>query len=312
MLKLKSKPLRAGAKIGVVAPASPVRERLIIEKALTNLQNFFQCKIQLGTTVHHGQDGQDYLAGTDQERQEDLEKMWQDETVEAIWCLRGGYGCLRLLGQLNYGSFGNSPKILMGFSDITSLELAIWSQINLVTFHGPVLTSLGNKFSADFAKRMLTGKGENLLQWPATMHEQSLTIVKGKSQGKLLGGNLTTLVSMIGSPYFPDLSGTILFIEEVKEAAYRIDRLLTQLIHTGALDSIAALIVGKSVPVEGEKEEDIIKVFTERLSGLKIPSAYGFPIGHIEEQWTIPQGIIAEVDTLNRSLLLQEKPFEIA
>ena len=307
MKKLKSTPLKPGSTIGIIAPGSPVDDPLLIKSAQMYLEerNF---QTVLGETAT---DGKGYLSGSDWVRQKDLENMWSNDNVNAIWCLRGGYGTLRLLNRLYYGIFEKKPKILMGFSDITALELGLWAQIKLVTFHGPVLTTLSSEFSTSQAIRMLTGKTDSVFSWPESPKLNYVPFKEGRTTGIILGGNLTTLVSMIGSSYFPALDDVILFIEEVKEASYRIDRLLTQLIFSGALDSVAAVVVGECVPVAEETEMDMINVFAERLHLLKCPSAYGFPIGHLDEQWTLPQGIMAEIDIREKSLVLLECPFNL-
>ncbi|MGE5582746.1 MAG: S66 peptidase family protein [Bacillota bacterium] len=308
MKKIKSKRLEPGATIAVIAPASPVHTQSDINQAVSLLTN-------RGYQVFTGQTAvplEGDLAGNDLLRQSDLESCWQDRSVQAIWCLRGGYGCLRLLPRLWFNLFARKPKILIGFSDITALELAIWSQVNLVTFHGPVLNGLESDFSIIQAFRMLNaGMDDPYLPWPlGKIPDFFYTIKPGKVRGILIGGNLATIASLIGTRFLPDCEGAILFIEEVHEPVYRIDRMLTQLILSGILDNVAAVIVGRSVPSERQSENDLIVAFAERLGILKCPSAYGFPIGHQLEQWTIPQGVWAEVDTTNGRLALLESPFE--
>ena len=296
-------------KVGVVAPASPVLTQETIDQVRQKLEGLGY-QVLLGETVkpHDG-----HLAGSDLERRTDLERLWSDETVRAIWCLRGGYGCLRLLPSLYYRLFEQTPKILMGFSDITALEIGLWTRIKLVTFHGPVLTRLVNDatgFSTQQAVSLLSGeKTEAEQPWPWPK-DNLVTIKAGIARGILLGGNLATLLSLVGTIYWPCLDGAILFLEEVGEVAYRVDRMLTQLILTGALDSVSAVIIGRCIPGDEEKEADLINMFRERLSLMEVPSAYGFPFGHIDDQWTIPQGVLAEVDTGTGRLTLLESPFE--
>lgn len=293
MSGIKGAALQAGDKIGVVAPGSPVGSGEVLTEVGTVL-------IAQGYEVVRGETAQvmeGYLAGSDLARRSDLERMWLDDSIAVIWCLRGGYGCIRLLRRLYFRLFVARPKILIGFSDITALELGLWSQIRLVTFHGPVLTTLNeSEFSKNQAFRMLTSGFTGVLDWPETGKRRYLPIKPGKVGGRILGGNLATVCSLIGTRFFPDLDGVILFLEETGEAAYRIDRMLTQLILTGLLDSVAAVMVGRCIPVAGEEEDDIIRVFQERLGELSCPSGYGFPIGHRKEQWTLPQGVMGEVD----------------
>ncbi|MGE5605872.1 MAG: S66 peptidase family protein [Bacteroidota bacterium] len=303
---MKSKPLNPGSKIGIIAPASPAKEMAVIEAGVAVLEDLGYQTV-LGETVRplNG-----YLAGSDLERRADLERFWWDDSIEAIWCLRGGYGSVRLLPDLYLGLIERNPKILIGFSDITGLELGLWKQTGLVTFHGPVLTSLRNEFSIKQAVKILSGEmlGETLA-WPENKTSNYVVIKPGKVSGPLLGGNLALVSSLLGTSYFPDLEGALLFLEETEEPPYRIDRMLTQLITSGVLDSVAGIIVGQCNPIEGKAEEDLINVFVERLSKLKCPAAYGFPIGHIPEQWTLPQGVMAEVDLEKGELTLVESPF---
>jgi len=305
MRKLKSLPLRPGAAIGIIAPASPVRSGAEVETAVALLtgRGF---RIVLGETTAAGTD---YLSGDDRKRRRDLEKLWSDPAVAALWALRGGYGCLRILERLNYRLFEANPKILMGFSDLTALELGLWARLKLVSFHGPVLTTLKSEFSLAEALLALSGEFDGNYRWPAAVFEKLVTIRNGKARGILVGGNLATLVSLVGTGFLPDFTDTVLFIEEVGEADYRIDRMLTQLLVSGLLEKAAAILVGRSVPVEGQTESDLIKVFSERLQLLNCPSAYGFPIGHLREVWTLPQGIMVETDTGRGILRLLENPF---
>lgn len=304
MKKLKARPLAVGDRVGIVAPAGPVRESQALEQASAILTGYgYQVVMSSGTQPRAG-----YLAGSDLERLIDLERLWLDESVAAIWCLRGGYGTLRLLTGLSYRSFAQQPKILVGFSDITALELALWARIKLVTFHGPVLTTLNPGFSCFHALEMLSGKTANVILDQPT-GTRVISLYPGRAKGILLGGNLTTLVSLLGTPYFPDLESKLLFIEEIGEAAYRVDRMLTQLRLSGILNSVAGIMIGRSVPVPQEDEAGLVDVFRERLVDLKIPAAYGLPIGHLEHQWTLPQGIRAEFDANTGELKLCESAF---
>ena len=306
MKKLKSKPLKPGSKIGLITPASPVKELAVIEAGVAALEGLGYQTV-LGEAVRPIDD---YLAGSDLERRTDLERFWWDDSIEAIWCLRGGYGSVRLLPQLYLGLIERNPKILIGFSDITGLELGLWKQTGLVSFHGPVLNVLKNEFTISRAFQMLTGAavGEPL-PWPESETRNYMVFKEGKVRGPVLGGNLALVGSLLGTRYFPDLEGAILFLEETEEPPYRIDRMLTQLLESGVLDSTAGIVIGRCNPIEGKAEEDLIKVFAERLSKVACPAAYGFPVGHIPEQWTLPQGVTAEVDLGKGELTLVESPF---
>jgi muramoyltetrapeptide carboxypeptidase len=246
------------------------------------------------------------LAGDDYSRARDLEKMWLDETIAAIWCLRGGYGSLRLLKRLNYDWIAENPKVLIGFSDITALELALWSRLKLVTFHGPVLTQLQSNFSRAAAWKMISGELKPGARFEPSTKNNPLVLRNGRAEGMLLGGNLTTINSMLGTGYLPDFRDTIIFIEEVGEAAYRIDRMLTQLTMCGIFEDVKGIMIGECIPVEGESETDIIRVFEDKCLDWKCPVGYAFPIGHLSEQWMVPQGIRVGVDfDLGETILLE-------
>lgn len=305
--KKKSSPLLPGDKIGIVAPASPVNSPEMINESIVRLKDRGYQVIP-GETIRpiNGD-----LAGADWLRRADLEKLWAEPTVKAVWCIRGGYGSGRLLTGLSYKLFARFPKILVGFSDITALELGLWSQTKLVTFHGPVLTALGSNFSMNQSLALLSGENSSgEFSWPNNQTQKFRTIKPGKGKGIILGGNLTTFCSLLGTRYLPNLNGVLLFLEEIKEDAYRIDRMLTQLLQTRILNLTSAVVFGQCIPAAGESELDLIRVITERLRFLKCPSAYGFPIGHISEQWTIPQGVMGEVDTEKGTLTLLESPFK--
>jgi muramoyltetrapeptide carboxypeptidase len=301
---IKAAVLKVGDTIGVVAPGSPVRSG----EMLTGIEAEL---VGRGYKVCFGENlraASGYLAGSDLVRRADLERMWLDESVAAIWCLRGGYGSVRLLPRLCFRLLSARPKILVGFSDITALELGLWSQIKMVTFHGPVLNTLqDSEFTKHHAFKMLSGKSTGIFDPPEMTGSHYWTIKPGKARGRLLGGNLATICSLIGTRFLPDFEGTILFLEDTGEAAYRIDRMLTQLTLSCVFENVAGVMVGRCIPVEGESEADLIRVFQERLGELGCPTGYGFPIGHGKEQWTIPQGVMAEVDMEAGRLELLER-----
>ncbi len=306
MKKIKGGALRLGNKIGVTAPASPLHSLDEITRK-TSILAEWGYSIVLGKTVTPMDSD---MAGADIFRRADLEGLWQNDKINAIWCLRGGYGSIRLLPQLWYDLFRKKPKIMVGFSDITALEMALWSQVGLVTFHGPVLTSLKGEFTMNQTLKTLRGENSVELEWPPGSRKAYFPIRSGKVQGIVLGGNLSMIAALTGTRFLPNLDGAILFLEEVGEPPYRIDRMLTQLIISGILPSVAAVIVGRCIPLPHQDENQLIEIFTERLRTLECPAAYGFPIGHIEDQWIIPQGVMAEVDIDRGSLVLLENPVE--
>jgi len=304
--------LKKGDTVGLINPAGATfhpDDVNITRESLTALG----LKMLAGK---HLLDQYGYLAGSDKHRADDVNAMYSDPSVNAIITLRGGWGCNRILDLLDYQTITKNPKILMGYSDITSLLLALQAKTGLVTFHGPVGTSTWNKFSTDYVKRLLFEAsvfsmknpkeiGDNLTQ----TEDRILTIHSGKSRGKLQGGNLTVLTSMIGSEYLPTFKDSILFLEDVGEDIYRVDRMLTQLKLAGILDKITGFVFGKCSkcgPGDGYSSLTLKQVLDDHIKPLGIPAWYGSMIGHISEKFTIPLGIEAEINAdLGRITLLE-------
>ena len=232
---IKPRQLRVGDTVGLISPASAIEPEDLTEAIEFLTAYGFQVKVGKHVLDRYG-----YLAGIDADRAADVNAMFADERVQAILTMRGGWGCNRILPLLDYDLIRRHPKILMGFSDITSLLLAIYARSGLITFHGPVGISSWNWFNLHYAERILLDKEAILLQ-NLTGHRVE-TITTGKTRGRLLGGNLSVLTSMIGSPYLPTWKDTILFVEEVGEEIYRVDRMLTQLKLGGILEQLAGFI----------------------------------------------------------------------
>ena len=236
--------------------------------------------------------------------------MFGDDAVDAIWCVRGGYGASRLLPALDYALMQRKPKALIGFSDITALHLAIQRHAGLVTFHGPVAWRALTPYTLGQLKRVLWAPeaparlaapppfaaGEGRVDWD----NRVTTLVPGRARGRLLGGNLCLLAHLCGTPYFPDLRGAILFLEDVEEAYYRIDRFLTQLWLAGALDGVAGVAFGKFTDCEPSpfflQNRPLEDILAERFRTLGVPAVAGLMIGHIDDQTTLPIGCQAELD----------------
>jgi muramoyltetrapeptide carboxypeptidase len=250
---------------------------------------------------------QGYLAGTDDQRLADLNSALQDDSIDAIWCIRGGYGSIRLLDQVDYAAMARRPKALIGFSDLTALLNAITRLTGVVTFHGPVARAAMPAFSRRNLERVLTktvvpGRLERIPSPPETLVPQENRIVPltgGVAEGPLAGGNLTLLQCLIGTPYFPELAGAILFLEDVGEDLYRVDRMLAHLRLIGALRRLAGVVVGHFTQLErsgGDGALGFDEVLANYFEPLGIPVAYGFPFGHIDAQWTLPLGVRARLD----------------
>lgn len=308
---VKPQRLSKGDTVAVVAPSSGVSPENF-EKALQNLADLgLKTKIGKSARATNG-----FLAGTDKERLADLHEAFADTEVKAIWCARGGYGATRFLPELDFNLIRKNPKILVGYSDITALHLAIHQATNLVTFHGPVASS---NFS-DYAKTHVVNALMNLsapykveLSPDNVAKESNLfkteTITGGKCRGRLIGGNLSLLTAMAGTPFaLQNLKGKLLFIEDVGEQPYRIDRMLTQLKQSVNLRQLAGIALGvfEDYNPKDSSSQSVIQVLKERLGDLGIPVIYGLSFGHIRDQFTLPIGIEAELDTGNATLTFLE------
>ncbi len=305
--------LRPGDTVGLVNPAGAVWEPVNVEIVTESLAALgFKTKRGANLLARHG-----YFAGTDEQRAADLNGMFADPDVRAIHCVRGGWGCARLLPLLDWKTIAKTPKILLGFSDITALLLSLHAKTGLVTFHGPVGNSQWNPFNVGHMKRVLMeGEAvtfENLKEIGedhlAIVENRVQTLHPGTARGRLLGGNLTVLTSLVGTGYLPDFDGCILFLEDVEEAPYRIDRMLTQLRLAGILQKARAVIWGHCTacdPGEGFGSLTVTDVLHDHLKPLRVPAWAGAMIGHIDRQFTLPVGSEVEVDAAAGTIKMLE------
>lgn len=281
-------PLKKGDTIGIIAPAGPVRSEGDFAAGLKILTELgFKTRYQGDILRHNG-----YLAGTDQQRLAELHELWRDPEVKAILAVRGGYGCLRLLPDLDFSLIREQPKMLIGFSDLTVLLTAIQQQTGLITFHGPMLTTLArnDRDSQEGFFDLLTGRPNPVSKI------KGLEILKGgEARGRLLPGNLTSLVHLLGTPWEPEWRDTILVLEDIGEAPYRIDRLLTQLSAAGRLEQIAGLVLGDFDQC-GEVEL-IWQRALDLLGHRPIPLWANFPCGHGSRNQILPVGIEVQLDS---------------
>ena len=291
---IKGSCLQPNQTAGIIAPASPVSQSEISEGL--KLLESFPLKIKLG---EHLFDHLNYLAGHDHDRVSDLHQMFSDPEVNAIFCARGGYGSARLLNRIDFDLIQKNPKIIVGFSDLTALLIALYKQSGLITIHGPSLSDLPKNKNWPNLSRLITTSYR-----PQILLKQGGIINKGKARGILLGGNLSTLCSLMDTSFLPSLEGVILFLEEKGESPYRLDRMITQLLLSGRLNLLSALIIGQIVDC-GEK--DIINsLLQERLGSLSIPVVTGLPVGHGDENLSLPLGLPAILDTERMVLEIEE------
>ena len=300
---IKPKRLKVGDTLGVIAPASALSEK-VITRAIENLTSL-GFKVKLGKNVRE-QKG--YLAGTDEQRLEDLHWAFSDPEVDAVWCIRGGYGVTRILPKVDFKLIKKHPKIFIGYSDITALHVAIHQKTGLVTFHGPVGTSDYTEFTKPNVWNLLTNPTP---QYKLVHSEENLkkesnlfkteVITAGKCRGQLIGGNLSLLSAMDGTPFaLGDLKGKILFMEDIDERPYRVDRMLTQMLQSHDLSKLAGIALGIFEGCNPKPEENslsLMECLKDRLGNLGIPVIYGLSFGHISNQYTLPVGIEAEMDT---------------
>lgn len=311
--KLVPNRLKAGDQVGVITPASYIDDDGL-EKAIKNLESL-ELKPVLGKNIRalYGS-----LAGTDDQRLADLHQMFSDPEIKAIWCARGGYGCARLLPRIDYKMIRRNPKVFVGYSDITALHLALERHCGLVTFHGPVGSSTFTDYTRAELKKILFSplQKSTILVAPSqevAAQEDTAFATKiiqpGQAEGRLTGGNLTLLASALGTNYTPDIKNKILFLEDIGEKPYRIDRMLTSLRQAWPLESLAGIALGVFADCEaksGTRSLSLIQTLEDRLEGLDLPIVYGLSFGHIDNMCTLPMGIKARLDTKNASLTLLE------
>ena len=250
----------------------------------------------------HAREKQHYFAGYDDERLSDLNAALRDDSVDVIWCLRGGYGAMRLLEGLDYAALRRHPKVMIGYSDITAFHCAIATRCGLSSIHGPTSRSTLTGFS-ERSLRAAVLRTEN----PCGVAPRAKTLVGGRAIGHLVGGNLALLTALHGTPYQPRYDGAILVLEDVNEAPYRIERMLLQLRLSGALQGCAGIAFG-SFTNTGEKDSSLggsrtlDAVLQEAADIAGVPTLSNIPMGHIDDQWSIPLGMKAEIDADAKSI----------
>ena len=288
--------LSAGAHVALVAPAGPLREDVELDKAKANVIRFGWESVVM--TNARARDG--YLAGSDEQRARDINNAIADRDIHALWCVRGGYGAMRILDAIDYEGMRRTPKALIGYSDVTALHAAFGVKSSLVTFHGPTARQTIPPFAFESLRNAVA-----LGQDPCGEMPKARTLRGGRAKGRLVGGNLALLTAIAGTPYSPDYAGAILVIEDVNEAHYRIDRMLTTLHLSGALSGLAGLVIGRftDIPKEfGDDEWSLERVLADAASRAGVPCVTDAPFGHIDDQWTLPLGAIAELDADARTL----------
>jgi muramoyltetrapeptide carboxypeptidase len=312
---LRPPALKPGDTIGLITPATYVSDPDRIALALRTIE-YFGLKPKLAANVRK-RNG--YLGGTVEQRLDDLHTMFRDTSVNAVFCLRGGYGSGQLLDRIDYDLIRRNPKIFIGYSDITAMHLAIQKMSGLVTFHGPVVMSRFSDYTQKHFRKALfetTPIGEvtnppdsNPLR-PAHVLR---TVRPGKARGRLVGGNLSLILSLMGTPYEIDTKGKILFVEDVGEEPYSLDRMLTNLRLAGKLKSAAGIIFGECSGCHArdfqpgfESSLSVGEVVDDIFGTLDIPVLSGLTIGHTDDQLTLPMNVMASLDADSGKLVLEE------
>ena len=316
--------LKSGDTIGLVTPATYLTEAQL----RTAIAHF----AQLGFTVRYTPNmlvRKGYLAGTDQQRADDINRFFADDSIDGIICGRGGYGSARILPYLDYDLIKSHPKVFMGYSDITAVLYALYGKANLVGFHGPMGTSDYNSFTTRYFQEVLMNPRGSLTYenpeaelvvpltadgrepaTPTVVVDPLVTLAPGTAEGVLVGGNLSLVTSLCGTAYDVDLRGKLVFLEEVGEAPYRVDRMLTQLLlDPDKLPAAAGVVLGVFSDCEAEDENtslSLAQVLYDRLAGLGIPVLYGLLFGHIKQNATLPVGVRARLDADKKTLTLLE------
>ncbi len=305
---LKPARLRKGDLVGIVAPGSPPSGAEKIERGVRYLEKTgFRVEVAPSVLKTDG-----YLAGPDHGRADDLNAMFGRDDVKGIFALRGGYGSLRILDRIDYDNIRRHPKVFVGYSDITALHLALFRKAGLVTFAGPMtgveMADEIDPFTEEHFWRLVTeGGNDSLLQ---NHPDRPWTVMReGTGEGILLGGNLSVLVSLLGTGFFPGLEGSLLFLEDVDEPPYKIDRMLAQLRLAGVLASAHGLLLGIFKDCNADPDRPglpLERILSEYMEFTRGPVVRDFLFGHFPQKLTIPVGIRARLDTTRGALELLE------
>lgn len=301
---LRPPALREGATVALVAPAGPLASPEELARAESVVRSLgLLPHVTPGAMRQLG-----YLAGSDEERAADFNAAIRDPQISGIFALRGGYGTMRILDRIDYDAFQANPKVVLGYSDLTALLNTITQRTNVITFHGPVaaLSDFTENEVSWLRAAIMNGSALGALHWP-----NARKLAGGKARGHLAGGNLSLIAALAGTSHEIDVRGALLVIEDVEEAPYKIDRMLTQLRLNGALERAAGIIAGGWTNCDVAEDHRyaglrLADVLTDRLGDLDIPVLLDLPIGHIDEQWTLPLGATATLDADAGTLTIEE------
>ncbi|HEY5915406.1 MAG TPA: LD-carboxypeptidase [Verrucomicrobiae bacterium] len=311
---IKPAHLEIGDTLGIIAPASAPPDAGNIDRAAQAVEALgFKPRLAPNARKRLG-----FLAGSDRDRASDLMRMFADPAVKGIICVRGGYGTARLLPRLDYGLIKRNPKVFIGYSDITSLHCAFLRKARLVSFHGPMLNSDFIKpacpnFTVQSLRRTVMIPRPPASIGQGRRSHTVRTLRAGTASGPLIGGNISILCASLGTPFEPPFRNAILFFEDLDEAPYRFDRMLTQLLNGGRLQKVAGIAIGMNKHCKDpratkstEYRQTLEDVFKERLLPLRVPVVSGLPFGHVAANATLPIGVRATLDGDAGDLLINE------
>lgn len=287
---LRPKPLKLGDKIGFIAPSSSIESPKDVTLAAVNIK-------KIGLTPFLGKyvgEKNEYLAGTDEQRAKDFTDMFANPTIKGIMCLRGGYGSIRILDKIDWDIVAANPKVFVGYSDITSLHTVINKRAGFITYHGPMATI--EMLNNEIDNATISSLKENIFGLVDNLDLSKLpveTLVEGSFKGRLVGGNLATIVSTLGTPYDIHTDDSVLFLEDVREPRYKVDRMITQLRLAGKFDNISGVLIGDVTDENGDDVE-VLDIIKEILEPLGVPCLYNIPTGHKLPNLTLPLGSIVE------------------
>lgn len=312
--RILPKRLKKGDTIGLIAPGYSVKPNVLddAKKALR----------AMGFKPYHtdrliGNYG--YFSNTDSERAKDLNEMFSNPEIDGILCARGGYGCTRILHLIDYDTIKRNAKVMIGFSDVTALLNGILKETGLIGFHGPVGSTLNDPYSMEQLRKVVMHPKNNLTIKNVELQDLTLktdpeyeryTVTEGTATGKLVGGSLTLVNALIGTPHEIDFTDALVCLEDVEEAPYRIDRMLTQLIEGKTFTKAAGIIFGVCAGCNATTNSDsfsLKEVIMDRIQPLHIPAVYGMSFGHVENNFTFPIGINAKLNTQEMTLQLLEQ-----
>ena len=305
------KKIKKNSTIGLIAPSGFITK----EKLQNTIQKLHKIELKTYYTDRiiekHG-----YLAGTDENRIADIHHHFQNKQVDAILCIRGGYGLTRILHKIDYELIRNNPKALIGYSDITALQYALLKKINLISYHGFLGISDFTDYNINNFKNLIFYNKKEIIHFDEQKQKNNseynyYIINHGIATGQLIGGNLSLMTALIGTPYNIDYTNKLVFIEEINEEPYKIDRMLTQLLHATNLKKANGIILGvfKKCSLKSKNENpnnslSLQQILKDRLSTIKKPIIYGFSFGHITNSAILPFGQNATINTKKKTILI--------